>query len=51
MEIFQINQIDNIVVIKVDPVSATLRDAQLFGEEFERNNLFNHSKIIIHISR
>ena len=51
MEVFQINQIGNVVVVKVDPVSATLRDAQLFWEEFEKNNLFDHSKIIIDISR
>jgi len=51
MEEFQINQIGNIVVVKVDPVSATLRDAQPFWEEFEKNNLFDHNKIIIDISR
>ncbi len=51
MEVFQINQIGNVVVVKVDPVSATLRDAQPFWEEFEKNNLFGHSKIIIDISQ
>jgi len=51
MEEFQINQIGNIVVVKVDPVSATLRDAQPLWEEFEKNNLFDNSKIIIDISR
>jgi len=51
MEEFQINQIGSIVVVKVDPVSATLRDAQPFWEEFEKNNLFDHNKIIIDISR
>jgi len=51
MEDSQINQIGNIVVVKVDPVSATLRDAQPFWEEFEKNNLFDHNKIIIDISR
>ncbi|HEY6625415.1 MAG TPA: STAS domain-containing protein [Ignavibacteriaceae bacterium] len=50
MEDSQINQIGNIVVVKVDPVSATLRDAQPFWEEFEKNNLFDHNKIIIDIS-
>jgi len=50
MQIFQINQTNNIVIVKVDPVSATLRDAQPFWEEFEKNNLFNQSKIIIDIS-
>ena len=51
MEESQINIIGNIVVVQVDPVSATLTDAQPFWEEFEKNNLFNHSKIIIDISR
>ena len=51
MEDSQINQIGNIIVVKVDPVSATLRDAQPFWEEFEKNNLFDHNKIIIDISR
>jgi len=51
MEESQINNIGNIVVVKVDPVSATLTDAQPFWEEFEKNNLFNNSKIIIDISR
>jgi len=51
MEEFQINQIGNIVVVKVDPVSATLRDAQPLWEEFEKNNLFDNNKIIIDISR
>ena len=51
MEEFQINQIGNIVVVKVDPVSSTLKDAMPFWEEFEKNNLFDHNKIIIDISR
>jgi anti-anti-sigma regulatory factor len=51
MEEFQINQIGNVVVVMVDPVSASLRDAQPFWEEFEINNLFNQSKIVIDISR
>ena len=51
MEEFQINQIGNIVVVKVDPVSSTLKDAKPFWEEFEKNNLFDHNKIIIDISR
>jgi len=50
MEDFPINHIDNIVVVKVDLVSATLRDVKTLWEEFEKNNLFDHSKIIIDLS-
>lgn len=50
MDEFQIIHIDNIIVVKVGPVSSTLRSAQPLWEEFDKNNLFSHNKIIIDIS-
>jgi len=50
MDDFQIYYKDNIAVVKVDLVSATLRDAQPLWNEFENYALFNHSKIIIDLS-
>ena len=50
MEDFQIYYKDNIAVVKVDLVAATLRDAQPLWNEFENYTLFNHSKIIIDLS-
>ena len=50
MEDFQIDYIDDILVVKVDLIAATLRDAQPLWNEFENCMLFNHSKIIIDLS-
>ena len=50
MEDFQIDYIDDILVVKVDLIAATLRDAQPLWIEFENCMLFNHSKIIIDLS-
>jgi anti-anti-sigma factor len=50
MEDFQIDYIDDILVVKVDLIAATLRDAQPLWIEFENHMLFKHSKIIIDLS-
>jgi anti-anti-sigma factor len=50
MEDFQIDYINDIVVVKVELVAATLRDAKPLWNEFENHMLFKHSKIIIDLS-
>lgn len=50
MEDFQIDYIDDIVVVKVELVAATLRDAQPLWEKFENHMLFKHSRIIIDLT-
>lgn len=50
MEDFQIIHLDNVVVVKVDLVAATHRDANPLWATFENNSLFEHAKIIIDIS-
>jgi anti-anti-sigma regulatory factor len=50
MEDFQIYHKGNIVVVRVDLVAATLRDAQPLWNEFEEYSLFNYSNIIIDLS-
>ena len=47
MEHFQVNQIDGIVVIKVDLIDATDKEAKTLLEVFERYLLFDGSKIVI----
>ena len=50
MEHFQVNQIDGIVVIKVDLINATDKEAKTLLEVFERYLLFDGSKIIIDLT-
>ena len=47
MEHFQVNQTDGIVVIKVDLIDATDKEAKTLLEVFERYLLFDGSKIVI----
>ena len=51
MDEFQIKTIDDITVVKVELVIATLRDAQPLWNEFEKNLLFNRKKTIIDLSQ
>ncbi|MDH3268595.1 MAG: STAS domain-containing protein [Ignavibacteria bacterium] len=50
MEHFQVNQIDGIVVIKVDLINATDKEAKTLLEIFERHMLFDGSKIFIDLT-
>ena len=50
MEQFQINQIDGIVIIKVDHINATDKEAKTLFETFERYLLFDGSKIFIDLT-
>lgn len=50
MSDFQINIIDEIVVVKVDILIATHRDAKPLWDEFESKLLFNRKKIVIDLS-
>jgi len=50
MEHFQVNQIDGIVVIKVDLINATDKEAKTLFETFERYLLFDGSKIFIDLT-
>jgi len=50
MEQFQINQIDGIVIIKVDLINATDKEAKTLFETFERYLLFDGSKIFIDLT-
>jgi anti-anti-sigma factor len=47
---FQIQLVDDITIVKVDLVTATLRDARPLWNKFEIMNLFERSKIIIDLS-
>jgi anti-sigma B factor antagonist/stage II sporulation protein AA (anti-sigma F factor antagonist) len=47
---FQINIIDEIVVVKVDILIATHRDAKPLWDEFESKLLFNRKKVVIDLS-
>ena len=51
MDEFQIKTIDDITVVKVELVIATLRDAQPLWDEFEKNLLFYRKKTIIDLSQ
>lgn len=50
MEHFHLNQTDGIVVIKVDLINATDREAKTLLEIFERYLLFDGSKILIDLT-
>ena len=50
MEDFKIFYQENIAIIKVDLVTATLRDARPLWNKFEIMNLFEQSKIIVDLS-
>ena len=50
MSDFVINIIDEIVVVKVDIVIATHRDAKPLWDEFESKLLFNRKKVVIDLS-
>lgn len=50
MSDFQINIIDEIVVVKVDILIATHRDAKPLWDEFESKLLFNRKRIVIDLS-
>lgn len=50
MEHFHLNQTDGIVVIKVNLINATEREAKTLLEIFERYLLFDGSKILIDLS-
>ena len=50
MEHFQVNQIDGIVVIKVDLINATDKEAKTLLQVFERYLLFDGSKIVIDLA-
>jgi anti-sigma B factor antagonist/stage II sporulation protein AA (anti-sigma F factor antagonist) len=47
---FQVNIVDEIVVVKVDILIATHRDAKPLWDEFESKMLFNRKKIVIDLS-
>jgi anti-sigma B factor antagonist/stage II sporulation protein AA (anti-sigma F factor antagonist) len=47
---FQVNIVDEIVVVKVDILIATHRDAKPLWDEFESKMLFNRKKVIIDLS-
>jgi anti-sigma B factor antagonist/stage II sporulation protein AA (anti-sigma F factor antagonist) len=47
---YQINIIDEIVVVKVDILIATHRDAKPLWDEFESKLLFNRKRIVIDLS-
>jgi anti-anti-sigma factor len=50
MDEFKINFTKDIVVVKVDIITATLRDAKPLWDEFESHLIFNQKKIIIDFS-
>ncbi len=50
MDHFHINQIDGIILIKVDLVDATDKEAKTLLEVFERYLLFDGSKIVIDLA-
>jgi anti-anti-sigma factor len=50
MEHFQVNQIDGIVVIRVDLVNATDKEAKTLLEVFERYLLFDGSRIVMDLA-
>jgi anti-anti-sigma factor len=50
MEHFQVNQIDGIVVIRVDLVNAKDKEAKTLLEVFERYLLFDGSRIVIDLA-
>lgn len=50
MSDFQINIINEIVVVKVDILIATHRDAKPLWDEFESKLLFNRKRIVIDLS-
>lgn len=50
MSDYQINIIDEIVVVKVDILIATHRDAKPLWDEFESKLLFNRKRIVIDLS-
>lgn len=50
MSDFQINIIDEIVVVKVDILIATHRDAKPLWDEFESKLLFNRKRMVIDLS-
>ena len=50
MEDFKLFYQENIAIIKVDLVTATLRDARPLWNKFEIMNLFEQSKIIVDLS-
>lgn len=50
MEHFQVNQIDGIVVIKVDLINATDKEAKTLLQVFVRYLLFDGSKIVIDLA-
>lgn len=50
MSDFQVNIIDEIVVVKVDILIATHRDAKPLWDEFESKLLFNRKRIVIDLS-
>jgi anti-sigma B factor antagonist/stage II sporulation protein AA (anti-sigma F factor antagonist) len=47
---FVVNIVDEIVVVKVDILIATHRDAKPLWDEFESKMLFNRKKIVIDLS-
>ena len=50
MGAFQIKTIDDITIVKVELVKATIRDSQPLWDEFENNLLFYRKKTIIDFS-
>ena len=50
MDEFKIDFTKDIVVVKVDIITATLRDAKPLWDEFEAHLIFNQKKIIIDFS-
>lgn len=50
MSDFVVNLVDDIVVVKVDILIATHRDAKPLWDEFESKFLFNRKKVVIDLS-
>lgn len=50
MEDFQINFSNDIAVVKVELVAATLRDTKLLWDELESHLIFNWNKVIMDLS-
>jgi len=50
VEDFTITKIEDIIVVKIELLIATLRDAKPFWDELENNLIFNWKKIILDVS-
>jgi len=50
MENFTLNLVDNIAVIKVELITATLRDSQALWDMMDIESIFEKNKIVIDLS-